>query len=192
MFVNVYGDLAEYHLDQQQPKVTWYHSKLEFLQQFWTNVRDQYIYNIYLVNSGQDLLMVLRFLELEVLVPEFDYDSDQDNSIGNYNTVLLRVFKFHFSANRWEELEDLEDVSLFVGNNTTMSVSIAHSDCQPNCIYFTDDNISFYTWTPDKLGGHDMGIFQIKDKVFKPFDVQINNGLTRSSYCCPLWFSPAL
>ncbi|XP_074287087.1 F-box protein At2g17036-like isoform X1 [Silene latifolia] len=132
---------------------------------------------LYLVESGCDLLMVLRFKE-EV------FDSNRKLIPDVYETLRFSVYRLDPKDKRWEEIKD--HASLFVGGNSTMSVSA--KGLQPNCIYFTDDEFELSSLVT-KLGGHDMGVYDIKCKKKWRF---YEGDDIRSAYCRPTWFIPQL
>ncbi|XP_021758185.1 putative F-box protein At5g60060 [Chenopodium quinoa] len=180
VFVNESGNIALVNLDDVQNKkplaLSWYGCYVPYIQ-------------TYIVNSGQDLLLVLRIFETETndegKVREGEHDID------HYKTVNFKVYKFQFDDRSWEELKDLQDVALFVGNNATMSVRASEMGCQRNCIYFTDTYTFGSNATKDKLAGHDFCVFQMGDNIIRPLKLE-NNTHLRSSYCCPMCFRPAI
>lgn len=174
------------------PTFKWYGCKLHYVEDEPSATVFDFINNTnYLVNSGQDLLMVLRIFDIvknsDAIIREYDHD------IPYIKTVKFKVYKFQFDDKSWEELEDLLDIALFVGNNATMSVCATDVGCEPNCIYFTDDcsRPGGVTSTKERLRGDDMGVFRMSDKIIEPLDVG-DNSYNLSSYCCPFWFTPAL
>ncbi|XP_074289396.1 F-box protein SKIP23-like [Silene latifolia] len=136
---------------------------------------------LYLVQSGCDLLMVLRDKE-EVMSSDGD-GTDYDLDIV-YETLSFSVYRLDPKHRRWEKIED--HATLFVGGNSTMSVSAKH--LQPNFIYFTDDEYELSDFVRE-LGGHDMGVYDTKcDKIGRFYE---GDGI-RSEYCRPTWFIPRL
>ena len=102
----------------------------------------------YIVESREKLLQVVRY---------FEY-SDEDRW-----TVNFRVFRMDFDRGRWEEIKTLGGASLFLGDNS--SVSVMASDfpaCQPNCIYFTQDEDGVRV---DQYS--DLGIYDMESESFK-------------------------
>ncbi|XP_074268226.1 F-box protein KIB4-like [Silene latifolia] len=139
----------------------------------------------YLVRSGTDLLMLLRYKE-QVLSPDDPTTSDLDIV---YRTVYIQVYKLDPKDKRWHEIEDVGDVALFVGCNYSMSVSVLEATClQRNCVYFNDDENECWA-DPTEFGGHDMGVYDIQnDEIWRFYQGQD----TRSSTCPPIWFVPEL
>ncbi|XP_074289807.1 F-box protein At2g17036-like [Silene latifolia] len=140
-------------------------SKLEMIKEFRRGLGE-----LYLVQSGCDLLMVLRFKKE---VSRLDVD---------YETFSFSVYRLDPKDRRWEEIKD--HATLFVGRSSTMSVS---ATClQPNCIYFTDDEDDL---TPPGQGGHDMGVYDMKrEKKWRFYE----GDDIRSVFNTPIWFIPQL
>ncbi|KAK9742246.1 hypothetical protein RND81_03G158500 [Saponaria officinalis] len=93
------------------------------------------LHKIYLVKSDKQLLMILRKKEdvLNVELTDYGYDFV-------HRTIDFQVYRFNSQDRKWEEIQDFGDVALIVGNNSSMSVSVASSkSMQQSCIYFTDD-----------------------------------------------------
>ncbi|XP_074289459.1 putative F-box protein At5g55150 [Silene latifolia] len=115
------------------------------------------IRTVYLIQSGSDLLMVVRYKEnvMNELDTNYDYDII-------YRTIYFQVYKLNPKEKKWEYIEDLGDVMLFVGDNSSMSTLLVHNKClQRNCIYFTDDESVEWPMVTEG-GGHDMGVYDIK------------------------------
>ncbi|PIA26366.1 hypothetical protein AQUCO_09400014v1 [Aquilegia coerulea] len=165
--------------DLQHPKV----SQLGKLPNvFWNGP----IWN-YIVESNGDLLVIARARKWA-----YDYD-DQ-----SYLTRQFFVFKLDPIELKWIEVNTLNGYMLFLGQNS--SLSLLASDfpgCQPNCIYFVDDqnqtyvdhNIVYYGADPRqrKPEPHDMGVFNLVDGSFQPFYLEINKILPR-----PIWIEPTM
>ncbi|GMI99599.1 F-Box/DUF295 Brassiceae-specific 33 [Hibiscus trionum] len=138
----------------------------------------------YLVESCGDLLLVVRFIGdyvdwTRTPLPEWERETD-------YGTVLFHVYKLDSEGLKWMEVESLGDRALFLGGNQSVSVSTLSSpDCKNNCIYFTDDNWvrmdEYYSY-----GGHDMGIYNLKDGSFK----SIYDFSSDSFLPAPCWIIP--
>ncbi|XP_021758184.1 uncharacterized protein LOC110723166 [Chenopodium quinoa] len=196
VFVNESGNIALVNLDDVQNKkplaLSWYGCYVPYIQSVFLHTDSQlnfFDHSTYIVNSGQDLLLVLRKFDTEINVEEMVREDEHD--IDYYKTVNFKVYKFQFDDRSWEELKDLQDVALFVGNNATMSVRASEMGCQRNSIYFTDTYPFGSSATKDKFAGHDIGVFQMGDNIIRPLKLE-NNTHLRSSYCCPMWFRPAI
>ncbi|XP_074289793.1 F-box protein At2g17036-like [Silene latifolia] len=146
-------------------------------------VMDQGWSKLYLVQSGTDLLLVVR-VKHEVL----HSDGFKSNFDLYYQTIDFAVYKIDLNTKIWDEIEDLGDVALFVGHNTSICVPIGSKSLERNCIYFTDDQNDGWSLVTEK-GGHDMGVYDIKREQVRRF---YEGGDTRSSFCPPTWFIPQL
>ncbi|XP_021761809.1 uncharacterized protein LOC110726646 [Chenopodium quinoa] len=107
-----------------------------------------------------------------------------------YHTCNFSVYKLDESTKSWEEVNDLQGVSLFLGLNVSMSINAKDAGCRSNCIYFCDDLRAFYYGTKiSYVGGHDMGVYSMDDGTIQPL---YTGHHSRSSHCCPFWLSPML
>ncbi|KAK9725882.1 hypothetical protein RND81_05G175400 [Saponaria officinalis] len=141
----------------------------------------KYLLEMYLVESFGNLFMVHRD-KTDIWVP----DSKIDKDIG-YETVGFEVFELNSETKQWEEVEDLGNVALFLGDNHSMSVNALECrNCKPNCIYFTDDYAEQWE-LPAKFGGHDMGVFDVKNGEIHRF---YEGDHVHSNVCTPFWFMP--
>ncbi|XP_074289371.1 F-box protein At2g17036-like [Silene latifolia] len=140
----------------------------------------------YLVQSGSDLLLVIRFKLGQMDLDDIYYD---DYEIA-HRTIDFKIYKLNPNDKNWESVEDLGDVALFVGENSSMAVSSAHAKgLQRSCIYFTDDESEVWLYPSERtlLAGHDMSVFDIKTNMTELF---YEDNDTRSSVCSPTWFVP--
>ncbi|PIA55487.1 hypothetical protein AQUCO_00700051v1, partial [Aquilegia coerulea] len=68
---------------------------------------------------------------------------------------------------KWVELDNLGGRILFLGHNTSLSVSASDfPECKPNSIYFTDDYYDGY-YEESGFGGHDMGVYDLKNRTIE-------------------------
>lgn len=88
-----------------------------------------------------------------------------------YKTMNFHVYRLDTgtTTSTWEEVKSLNDLALFLGGNHSVSILASdHSECKADSIYFTDDY-----WgriNEDYLyGGHDMGVFSLKDESVQQF-----------------------
>ncbi|XP_030950845.1 F-box protein SKIP23-like [Quercus lobata] len=139
----------------------------------------------YLVKSGDDLLLVTRYLDLGY------EDGDPYNSpTVFYKTVQFEVFRMDFSGGppMWERVWDLGDRMLFVGENSSLSLSA--SDFRGglgNCIYYTDDYCeSNYDGA---FRDYDIGIFKLWDGSIEALPCYHPNSHSQLHWP-PLWVSP--
>ncbi|KAK9669968.1 hypothetical protein RND81_13G167100 [Saponaria officinalis] len=145
-----------------------------------------------LVQFDCDLFVVLRFKEElggdvgsdgELLA----YTSDGDDNECSYHTYAFGVFKIDHKSKSWEEIEDLDNLTLFVGDNYSMGVSRTLAKClKRNCIYFTDDTAEFWSLAKSSCGGLDMGIFDNKSGQ----KWQLYDGDMCPSLYPSIWFIP--
>ncbi|OAY74121.1 putative F-box protein [Ananas comosus] len=114
----------------------------------------------YLVEHQGSLLQVLRKRRPSK-------KSRPDKPLLQYLTFGFHVFRLDPSSSAWEMIESLGDGALFLGRNTSVSVSATDLRwCKGNCIYFTDgDDLS--PWSAISLGGRgagrDTGYCTLKD-----------------------------
>ncbi|GFS45557.1 hypothetical protein Acr_00g0096770 [Actinidia rufa] len=108
----------------------------------------------YLVESQEgDLLMVQRFWK-------------------NRKTFEFKVFKLvyrigeaHVAA--WAHVKNIGDQALFLGDNHSVSIStMEFSSCQPNCIYYTDQNHNHIPPYAYHGVDDDSGVFNLVDGSF--------------------------
>lgn len=139
----------------------------------------------YLVNSGPDLLLVSRYLDV-------DHDIVSDDANVNYRSVGFDVFRMNWMGPRWEKVEHLGDRMLFIGENS--SFSLLASDfpgCVGNCIYFTDDYSELNY--ESGVGGYDSGIFRLWDGTIQelpPYPRNSDYQLHWPPGSLPLWVIP--
>ncbi|PIA49825.1 hypothetical protein AQUCO_01300517v1 [Aquilegia coerulea] len=128
----------------------------------------------YLVDSSGDLLQVLR--EIVSDVSEVHW------------TIRFEVFKLDLSKLNWVQVKSFGNQSLFLGDNSSISVSsLDFPGCKSNCIYFTDDNFEGYY--KQACGPHDMGVFNIEHGSFEePFYLLQIKGI----FPPPVWIQPTL
>ncbi|KNA05352.1 hypothetical protein SOVF_191150 [Spinacia oleracea] len=145
------------------------------------------LFRLYLLDSFGDLIMVTRH-KMEVLNEDPDPDAVEGWDLDVcYRTIEFKVYKLNFGNKIWEEVNDLGDVALFVGNNSSMAVDVSGTNnCKNNCIYFTDDEWQFWDG-PTLYGGHDLGIFNIANQ---DFEILYEGDDIRSNFCTALWFVP--
>ncbi|CAK7346085.1 unnamed protein product [Dovyalis caffra] len=165
--VNKAGQIAVCDVSGDSPKV----SIIETPQQSGGDMQ-------YLVSSGDELLLVTRYLDLDVEFDDFIY-----------TTMRFEVFKLDLNGPRWERVRSLGDLMLFIGENSSLALPASgFSGCMGDCIYYTDDysatNYDFH------VGEHDMGIFRIWDGSIEPLPCYPRNSYSRLQRPPPLWISP--
>ncbi|KAK7835558.1 putative f-box protein, partial [Quercus suber] len=119
------------------------------------NLKIQIHIQKYIVESSGDLLFVTRF-----------------RGEGS-------IFKY-----KWVKVDSLGDQALFVGNSSSLSLTASSlNGIKPNCIYFTDDDLTHFNCTRNG-GGFDMGVYRMEDARIMPH----YSGQSLSFFCSPLWY----
>lgn len=137
----------------------------------------------YLVNSGDELLLVTRHLDLESYL-------ETDRSYLIYRTKRFEVSRLVWSGPHWERVKSLYDKMLFIGENSSLSLSASDfTGCMGNCICFTDD----YSETnyDGAFGEHDIGIYKLLDGSIEPLPCYPRNSFFRLRWPTPLWITPS-
>ncbi|XP_043704443.1 F-box protein At2g26160-like [Telopea speciosissima] len=130
----------------------------------------------YLVESAGELFMLARDL----------YEGEGDQLMRIHETDGFDVYKFNFDNRKWMEVKSLDNRALFVGANTSFAIFPSnHLQCEPNCIYYTDD----YPQGLKEGGGNDMGVFRLETEEIDDHYVGPDI-LSRIS--TPLWICPFL
>ncbi|PRQ58452.1 hypothetical protein RchiOBHm_Chr1g0359461 [Rosa chinensis] len=132
----------------------------------------------YIVHSNEkDLLMDQRYMSFE-LEPQ------------SRRTTKVLVFRFDFDKSKW--IKKLGDVSLFMGDNSSESVlASSNSGCLPNCIYFTHDYDSVFSYQGVPHG--DFGVYNHEYQSFIPIDTTHVATLVRNTgRGRPIWVIPTL
>ncbi|PIA46530.1 hypothetical protein AQUCO_01500225v1 [Aquilegia coerulea] len=178
--VNIYGmvmvcDITHLHT----PKAT-------VVTENWLKQdKHDYYRKKYLLEWLGELLLVIKVVSR--LCDRDDRQEYIEKRQPLYKTEKFEVYKLDFTTKRWEEVNSLGDYCLFVGFNSSVSVSAVNylGSLKKNCIYFTDDFTFGYraTRTP---GGHDMGVFDMEDKSIRPY----YKGVSTCYYSPPIWIIP--
>ncbi|XP_074355942.1 F-box protein At2g26160-like [Apium graveolens] len=140
----------------------------------------------YLIESllGSHLWVVLRFRK------GVYYEA---SSRRRYYTSDFLVFKLEIiqyrstnfddiaSSCKWSgEVNSIGNEALFIGRNSSISLAATSEFIKPNSIYFTDDGEFFH----GDGGGHDMGIFNIKNGAIEPH----YPGTSIHRFTPPVWY----
>lgn len=111
-------------------------------------------------------------------------------------THKFTIFEMCFEISEWVEKETLgDDISLFVGNTNTISVAASSFPrCQPDCIYFNQDNTylaDIGIKSPTRVKSHDdFGVYNVKTKsISKPFTRDAMT-LVEKTKLPPIWVVP--
>ncbi|XP_057462831.1 probable F-box protein At1g44080 [Actinidia eriantha] len=140
--------------------------------------RDNYCAQVaYLVESQEgDLLMVQRFWK-------------------NRKTFEFTVFKLVYQIGEaheavWTHVKNIGDQALFLGDNHSVSVStMEFPECQPNCIYYTDQNHNRNPPYAYHGVDDDSGVFNLEDGSFHSHYVP---DPSEKHILPPIWFVPKL
>ncbi|KAL5723471.1 hypothetical protein ACHQM5_006869 [Ranunculus cassubicifolius] len=122
----------------------------------------------YLVESNGELLMVYRCLYSSIKVNNHNH-----TKFYKFVTTKFVVFRLDQSSGplKWIEVESLGDEMLFLGKNTSLSVSAKGlPGFKGNCIYFTED-VWNYFWAGWSYRHQftDNGIFYLEDGRIETF-----------------------
>ncbi|PIA28202.1 hypothetical protein AQUCO_07200088v1 [Aquilegia coerulea] len=102
-------------------------------------------------------------------------------------TAEFKVFKLEQVALNWVEMTTLGGQTLFLGDNTSMSILASDfPGCKPNCIYFTDEGFGD---TVGEFGYIDMGVYNVENGSTEPHYPQ-NYKTVRNP--APFWIEPTL
>ena len=103
--------------------------------------------------------------------------------------MSFSVYKFNFDASSWEEVTDLEDHAVFVGDGNSWCCPTITIPSRSNSIYFTDDNWDWQMYPGDAYGGCDVGVFDMATGVIQPLPFGEDNP---SSYSRPIWVTTTM
>ncbi|XP_077243058.1 F-box protein SKIP23-like isoform X6 [Tasmannia lanceolata] len=125
----------------------------------------------YLVESSGELLNVCRYYEMHPMYVRYlilgsskclDGDFDPRNLGWTMRTSYFEVSKLDQNTGKWIELESLGDQVLFLGLNSSLSLSaLDFPQLKRNCIYFTDDS-------DVNNEGIDNGVYDLENESIKP------------------------
>ena len=131
---------------------------------------------LYLVETSENLFGIFRYgfrIPLEL----------------RHGTRSFSVYQFDFRASAWMEVIDLEDLAVFVGDGNSWCIPTSTILCRSNCIYFTDDNWEWQRYPGVAYGGHDVGVFNMAQRVIQRLPFGKNNPLF---YSRPIWVTPTM
>ncbi|XP_022132926.1 F-box protein SKIP23-like [Momordica charantia] len=137
----------------------------------------------YLVKSGNEVLLVTRYLDI------VNDAMDDDRRSVIYRTVRFEVFRMEWDGPRWEKVESLDEMAVFVGENSSIAFSAADfSGISGNCIYYTDD----YSENDYDGDGEepDMGIFRLGLESVEELPYYSGSSHSRRRLLPPIWLSP--
>ncbi|KAF8411165.1 hypothetical protein HHK36_003708 [Tetracentron sinense] len=105
--------------------------------------------------------------ELLLVLKHMDLVDNEDLSDYCHYTSHFEVFKLEMNSRKWIEVKSLGEQTLFLGENSSMSLSAPEfPECRKNCIYFTDDYLEGWL---GECGCFDMGIFSLEDGKIEPY-----------------------
>ena len=125
----------------------------------------EFMVKLYLVESAGKLLVLARngvALRGEVRPA----GEGHSHTYVTYGSDAFHVLEVDLSSNKWSQVKNLGNRSLFLGDNSSFSVEVLDiSSLKPNCIYFTDDCEEVYPALElfAEGGGRDMGIYNPED-----------------------------
>ncbi|PON97348.1 hypothetical protein TorRG33x02_068150 [Trema orientale] len=129
----------------------------------------------YLVEWYGEFLLVERYM---------DFSAHRNDRM----TKMYKVFKLDFGGARWIEIKSLGDLALFIGDNSSMAVLASTFDgCQPNCIYYTHDEVGLQTRTYPFC---DLGVYNLESKRKLYFNDLDSSALHRMFKRPPIWVLP--
>lgn len=157
-------------------------STLKVLPEFPTDNEAKTIKR-YVINSyGGELLQVVRY---------FYFEESNGEIIGPRKTEKFKIFSLDFDKRKWNEINNLGDVALFLGDNS--SISVLASDfvgCQPSCIYFTHD--MDFVEGPIIFSIFDLGMYDVKSRSFKLHYSINSDAFGKMARRPPIWVVPKL
>lgn len=121
-------------------------------------------------------------LQIEKL-SESSTELESGTAFHRDRTIWYNAYKLDWSEGKWIKVKDLEDRMLFLGGNTSFSVSafdFPNPNGKSNCIYFTDS--AYY----GDMGAHDFGVLSLEAEPLYPRDS------SQSVFSSPIWALPAL
>ncbi|PIA25255.1 hypothetical protein AQUCO_12000002v1 [Aquilegia coerulea] len=144
-------------------------------------IKRRIIYGDYLVESGEELLMVHR-------IRSFVNNGDG----AKYTTIKFSVYRLHQTNDlfEWVEVQSLGNQMLFLGRNTSISVSTDDiPGLKGNCIYFIDDMWPYFAFGIDSVPSLlDNGVFYLDDGHIEKFYTPSDSDLIKSQ---PFWITPS-
>ncbi|TVU12611.1 hypothetical protein EJB05_46262, partial [Eragrostis curvula] len=127
----------------------------EDLNQFPNPFSDDTFKMLYLVSSGDRLLMVSRYLDA-TMSPGGDHCGQK--------TYGFRVFEATFDGKRfhqWEKVDSLHGCALFVGSHCSASVPANHDGVRENCVYYMHQTDNLRPHPENPLA--DSGVYDMRD-----------------------------
>lgn len=135
----------------------------------------------YLVVSMGKLLLVTRFLELSLGL---------ESVLGNVlcRTGRFHVFKLDSVQLKWEEMMSLDNMVLFLGNNSSLALMASDfPGCKGNKIYFSDDHSEAQYY--DSIN-EDVGVYNLEDGSVDTLPCCPGNSDPQLLWSPPIWIAP--
>ncbi|GFP91772.1 hypothetical protein PHJA_001321200 [Phtheirospermum japonicum] len=111
-----------------------------------------------------------------------------------HKTVGFHVYKTKLSALKMYYMErgSIDGLAMFIGRNHSFALSARdYPELKPDSIYYTEAKEFVGDDSVENYGGHDVGIFNYRDKTFSscyyPCDVQSIKRIVPA----PMWFTPS-
>ncbi|KAM7524027.1 hypothetical protein LguiA_013929 [Lonicera macranthoides] len=102
-----------------------------------------------------------------VMVMQFVKESGEEDSLTE-KTYMFKVYKLDSINSTWVEVKDIGDDILFVGLNTSFSISSRDfPGFKGNSIYYTDYWLTAFTSRREKHACSDIGVFNLEDQSFE-------------------------
>ncbi|KAK9265892.1 hypothetical protein L1049_007125 [Liquidambar formosana] len=118
-------------------------------------------------------------------------DSGYDAEEFGIVTVSFKVYKLLSSEQKWTRVKSIGNFAVFLGSNSSFSLCTMDSpSLKGDCIYFTDDRITDETDEIDSQRGHDMGIYDLKNKTFEPLYPDSSELIQPPPFWPPFWITP--
>ncbi|XVF68058.1 hypothetical protein PTKIN_Ptkin10aG0172600 [Pterospermum kingtungense] len=152
-----------------------------------------YVANPYMVESNGELLVVVKILDVSTLEDDTSDDDDDETD----DTPLLSCFRverfevFKVEANdtvlHVTRLNNLNDRTLFIDGEDSLSITTAGENFSKNCIYFLEDGFGhcFHGWKPNMIS-RESGVFHFDNgRIERWFP-----SLDLANRPCNWWFFP--
>lgn len=104
-------------------------------------------------------------------------------------TFMFMVFKLDKTTYKWNQVDGIGDVAMFLGSNHSIAFSAAHFSgiIKPNSIYFTDlYRVCSYVGEPEDVG--DTGVYNLGDDSTEYYE--LSDGLHKFNWPPPIWYMP--
>uniref|UniRef100_A0A0E0C5V0 Uncharacterized protein n=1 Tax=Oryza meridionalis TaxID=40149 RepID=A0A0E0C5V0_9ORYZ len=120
----------------------------------------------------------------------YHYDPEPEPELKPDPTVKFQAFILDECprGSEWRDVHDFGGASIFIGSNSaTFFLSDRIPGLGADCIYFTEDKLSFF-WDRKQMP-RDIGVFDLKAKVMKPMPLP---GVHMKSWPPQIWVTPLM